>query len=244
MKLYKMKLLTPALSIAAAVLLLNACDDGGGYSLDNAWYSIATVTPLSDDTYSLTLDNGTTLWPAATNAPGYRAEHRQRASVVYTILSDAFQGYDHAVKVLDIRNVLTKAPAKDLGEKNEEEYGRDPVEILNMWIGDGYLNIEFGFSSGSMGVIHYVNLVKMDNAATPYSYEFRHNAYGDHTLYAQKGIVAFDLSDLIPGGDEIELTVKFNTFEGEVERKISFKPLGANHYGTEIGAATYTADIR
>ncbi|MDR1406525.1 MAG: NigD-like protein [Tannerella sp.] len=237
-----MKLLKSALCIVLAGLLLNACNDDGVYSMNDAWYSIATVNPLGDGAYSFTLDDGTTLWPAATDAPWYDAQQKQRVIVVYTILSDRFQGYDHAVKVLDIRNVLTKDVAKDLDEKNDGEYGRDPVKILNMWIGDGYLNVEFGFRNGGMGVVHYVNLVKMDNADTPYSYEFRHNAYGDNTLYAQKGMVAFDLSD-IRETEEIELTVKINTFEGELEKKITFKPSGTAAE-TNVSAENYSADVK
>jgi hypothetical protein len=223
-------------------LCLNACDDGDEYSMNKAWYSIATVNPLNDNgMYSLTLDNGTTLWPAATDVPWYNPKHKRRAIAVYTILSDKFQGYDHAVKILDIQNVLTKAAAKDLGEKNDEEYGNDPVKILNMWIGDGYLNVEFGFYNGGMGVSHYINLVKTDRADTPYYFEFRHNAYGDATVYARKGIVAFDLSD-IHGEEEVELTVKVNTFEGELIKKVAFKPASAEkvHVGTE----KYDADIK
>jgi hypothetical protein len=219
----KVKLFKSALCTVLALLLLDACNDEEGYSMDNAWYSIATVNPLSDDTYSLTLDNGTTLWPAATDVPWYSPKHKRRAVVVYTVLSDKFQGYDHAVKILDIQNVLTKAVAGDLGEKNDEEYGGDPVRILNMWIGDGYLNVEFGFKNGGLGVVHYINLVKIEHADTPYYFEFRHNAYGDNTSYAQKGIVAFDLSDIY-GKEEIELTVKINTFEGELIKKIAFAP--------------------
>ncbi|MDR1602034.1 MAG: NigD-like protein [Tannerella sp.] len=225
----KVNLLKTALCIVLTAFLLNACNDGDGYSMDDAWYSIVTVNPLNDDAYSLTLDNGTTLWPAATAVP-YSPKQKRRAIAVYTILSDKFQGYDHAVKILDIQNVLTKAVASDLGDKNDEEYGNDPVSILNMWIGDGYLNVEFLFKSGDMGIVHYINLLKTEHADTPYYFEFRHNAYGDNTLYAQKGIVAFDLSDIL-GEEEIELTVKINTFEGELTKKITFKPADAK---TEI----------
>ncbi|MDR0756260.1 MAG: NigD-like protein [Tannerella sp.] len=230
------------LCIVLTALLPGGCDMGDGYSLDNAWYSVATVNPLEDGAYSLTLDNGTTLWPAATDVPWYSPEHKRRAIAVYTLLSDSFQGYDHAVKIFDIRNVLTKAVAEDLGEKNDGEYGVDPVNILNMWIGDGYLNVEFSFKNGGTGVVHYINLVKMEHADTPYYFEFRHHAYGDNALHAQKGIVAFDLSD-IRGGEEIELTVRINTFEGELTKKITFRP-PSEAIGPETGTETYDLNIK
>jgi hypothetical protein len=222
----KMELLKTAFCIALAACLLNACDEGSGYSLNDAWYSVATVNPLSEDAYSLTLDDGTTLWPAATDVPWYKSKHRQRAIAVYTLLSDEFQGYDHAIKLLDIQNILTKAVAKDLGEENDTEYGNDPVEMMNMWLGDGYLNVEFGFGHGGMGVVHYINILRPDSADSPYSFEFRHNAYDDDITYGQKGLVAFDIADILSEiKEDVELTVKINTFDGELVKKILFKPL-------------------
>ena len=107
----KRRLLKLVFCVAFAFLL--ACDDDG-YSLDKAWYSIATVNPLSDNAYSLTLDNGTTLWPAATDIPWYEPKTKRRVQVIYTILSDNFQGYSHAVKILDIQNILTKEIVKNM----------------------------------------------------------------------------------------------------------------------------------
>ena len=81
-------------------LFLNSCNlDNNGYSLGDVWYSLATVNPLDNGRiYSLTLDDGKTLWPAATRAPYYKPKANQRAFVYYTILSDSFQGYNHAVR--------------------------------------------------------------------------------------------------------------------------------------------------
>jgi hypothetical protein len=220
----KMKLILVSAGLVIAALALNSCDDDG-YSLDKVWYSIATINPLSDtNAYSLTLDDGTTLWPAATAIPWYKPSENQRALVMYTLLSDEFQGYDHAVKVHDIQNVLTKAIAEDLGAENDRKYGTDPVKILDMWIGDGYLNVKFGFNYGG-GVKHFINLVKRDSVDAPYYFEFRHNAYNDSEHIGQKGLVAFDLSTLDTAGkDEISLTIHVKTFEGEKDYTITYNP--------------------
>lgn len=52
------------------------------------------------------------------------------------------EGYDCSVKVLSIKEILTK-PIEELTAENEEEFGNDPVDIFedNMWISGGYLNI-------------------------------------------------------------------------------------------------------
>jgi len=233
----KIGLLKVMFLMALTATLFNACDDGNGYSLDDAWYSIATVNPLGEYSYSLTLDDGTTLWPAATDVPWYHSDQRRRVLAVYTILSDEFDGFDHAVKVLDIQNVLTKPVAEDLGssDENDKTYGTDPIEILDMWIGDGYLNVEFGFRNGDSSIAHYINLVPVADSDHPFTFEFRHNAYGDNAAYARKGLVAFDLSDLDTGGGEVELTIKAKSYDGEVTKQITYSPSETSTTQREAG---------
>ena len=55
-------------------LVFNSClSDDDDYSLGKFWISIATVEPLDNNTYSLILDDGTKLWPAAGLALGTAA---------------------------------------------------------------------------------------------------------------------------------------------------------------------------
>ena len=205
-----------------AALVLNSCNNDDGYSLDKAWYSIATVNP-SDDSKSfwLSLDSGTSLWPVATNIPGYNPKEKQRAFVIYSLLSDEFYGYDHAVKILDLKSILTKPVAENLGKENDDTYGTDPVDIAEMWIGDGYLNIVFEFNYGG-NAVHYINLLASESPDTPYSFEFRHHAYNDSERYSKKGIAAFDLSSINTRGEEVELLISVNTFEGSKQYSIKY----------------------
>lgn len=204
-------------------IVFNSCSADDGYSLDDAWCSLATIHPLDDSgkSYWLTLDSGTSLWPVATNIPWYDPKEKKRAYVVYTLLSDEFQGYDHAVKILDLKSILTKPVAENLGEENDETYGTDPVSISEMWIGDGYLNVVFEFNYGG-DVVHFINLMKNENVDTPYFFEFRHNAYNDSERSSRKGIAAFDLSSVDTEGKEVELTIQVNTFDGNKEYTIKY----------------------
>ena len=73
--------------------------------------------------------------------------------------------------------------------------------------------------------MHLINLMEKDDANTPYCYELRHNAYGDYAVYSQKGLVSFDLSGLdLHEATEVELTIKANTFDGELTKKVTYKP--------------------
>jgi hypothetical protein len=185
---------------------------------------MATVVPSdSSRAYYLRLDHGTTLWPAATGIPWYVPGEKHRALAFYTILSDSYYHYDHAVKVLDIRDVLTKPVAEDRGEANDSYYGNDPVRVLDLWIGDGYLNVKFGFSYGG-NVKHFINLVKRDREDTSRYFEFRHNAYGDNAGVQRRGIVSFDLSSLQTDGQEMQLTIRVKTPDGEKDYTVAYHP--------------------
>ena len=210
------------LGLVVAALVLNSCNNDDSYSLNKAWYSIATVHPLDNSkSFWLSLDNGASLWPVATNIPWYNPKEQQRAFVIYTLLSDEFHGYDHAIKILDLKSILTKPVAENLGEENDDIYGTDPVRISNMWIGGGYLNIVFEFNYGG-NAVHYINLIKNESVNTPYFFEFRHNAYDDSKGYRRKGIVAFDLSSVDTNGEEVELLISVNTFEGNKQYTIQY----------------------
>ena len=215
-----------SLWITLIICLFNSCNNDEGYSLDDAWYSIATIHAegYGATSYWLTLDSGTSLWPVATNIPGYDAKDKQRAIVLYTILSDEFSGYDHAIKILDIKGILTKPIVEDLYEENDSIYGTDPADIAEMWIGDGFLNIVFEFNYGG-DTVHFINLIENVHVNTPYFYEFRHHAYNDSERYRRKGIVAFDLSSVNTNGEEIELTIQVNTFDGTKDFKIKYNSL-------------------
>lgn len=209
------------LVITMSLFGLNACQDDDYYSLDKFAIEIMTVVP-DGDTYYLRRDNGEKLWPFATNCPGYNSS-KTRAQVNYTMLSDSIPGFSHGIKINWIENILTKNISPYRGAENDSIYGTDPVKIIAMNIGDGYLNIRFAANFGNTGVKHLISLIQDQEVNTPYALELRHQAYGDNALYAAEGLVAFDLSSLLnTGGQTVELTIKVNTFEGEKSYKLAY----------------------
>lgn len=214
---YTLLMLTAMLSLFG----FSACQDDDDYSLDKFAIEIMTVVP-DGDTYYLRRDNGEKLWPFATNCPGYNSS-KTRAQVNYTMLSDSIPGFSHGIKINWIENILTKNISPYRGAENDSIYGTDPVKIIAMNIGDGYLNIRFAANFGNTGVKHLISLIQDQEVNTPYALELRHQAYGDNALYAAEGLVAFDLSSLLnTGGQTVELTIKVNTFEGEKSYKLAY----------------------
>ncbi len=215
---FLVRIVCTATCLAAAV----SCNkDDNGYSLGRVWRSVATVDPLGKGgTYSLTLDDGTRLWPAGTEIPFYRPTTRHRALAYYTILSDTFQGFDHAILVRGIRDILTKPFVESdlLGKEQSDDFGSDPVSIIDMWYGDGYINVHFGTNHGGTKR-HLVNLVQVSQSGIPpHVFEFRHNAYGDPPRYGRRSFVAFDMAKLkfAPESDST-VTVRVKTFKEGVK---------------------------
>ncbi|MDR2498364.1 MAG: NigD-like protein, partial [Tannerellaceae bacterium] len=184
--------------------------------------SYATARPLSQESCYYTLDNGATLWPAAPIWNQFQPSRPQRVQLNYTLLGDHFQGYDHAIRVNRVDTILTKMPVDDQGEKNDSVFGADAVEVSDIWIGDGFLNIIFRISlSGQFK--HAVNLLhNKAEGADPYRLEFRHNAFGDKNQYKSYGMVAFDLSEIDTNEADVDLIVKIKTFDGEKDYKMKY----------------------
>ena len=225
-------------------------DDESSYSLGDIYIAIATVIPEGGDVYYLRLDNGETLWPAATSYPEYIPKNGQRALVNFTILGDSTQsnlgGFAYYIKVNAIHDILTKPIAPDLEAENDSIYGTDPVEIGsdNIWVGDGYLNVYFLTNWGGK-TAHYVNLIQPDAENNPYALEFRHNAYDDPAYTSGAGRVAFNLSSLPDTeGETVDLTIKVTTFEGEKEFKLKYNTDktqltgSASNYGDDLSNIT------
>lgn len=186
--------------LIAVLPVLQSCDDNDGYSLGNFTVRMATVRIVSGNTYYLEIDNGRTLWPAATQIPGYKPIDGQRVVADYTLLSDEFQGYDHAIRVNYLSDVLTKTVESLTGE-NEADFGDDPVEIYNMWVGANYLNVEFQYFLPSK-TRHLVSLVQNTTVESPdddyIHLEYRYNTYDDVTNRKRWGIVSFNLGEYGP----------------------------------------------
>ncbi|HTN69127.1 MAG TPA: NigD-like protein [Dysgonamonadaceae bacterium] len=215
----------------AALLLIilstvAACNDSDGYSLGDFRISIATVVPEGQHSYSLLLDNGDKLWPAATDVY-YRPRVNQRVFVNYTILSDKIDGFDHYIKVNDIWNVLTKSII-ELNEENADSIGNDPVRVNEFWIGDDYLNVSFSFNYGGIRP-HAINMVQnkmdeSDNEADVLELEFRHNSYESPRNSLYDGFAAFDLRPFRKDDENsIPIIIKYKDWEGDKIYELVYK---------------------
>ena len=233
----KKSVLGKLLVVATVVVIFSSCDDDDGYSLDKYRVGMATVDapgstepfPVGGTTpFWLTLDNGSTLWPAAFNPylSGVTLQNQHRIVADFTLLSGEKDGYSHYIRLNDLRKVLTKSIDTVTVQTPDTSVlrGRDPIDMEEVWTGDGFINIVFDYF-GSSGRTHYINLVVNEENAGPnpahgvWSLEFVHDAKGDSRERAYRGIVSFRIpADLPTGVNKIKIT-SLDT-DGETETEI------------------------
>lgn len=133
------------MAICLAVMpALQSCDDNDGYSLGDFTPPLWATVRVTGNAFYLNCDVWGTLWPVNTDIGWYDAVDGQRVITVFNPLWDNYAGYDHAVKLLRLQNVLTKE-VETLTPETEEEFGNDPVRIYkgDITISGGYMNIFF-----------------------------------------------------------------------------------------------------
>ena len=208
-----------ALVAAAALQSCNDDDDNRNLAYPNA---LVTLKTNASGTFFLQLDDSTTVIPTNMKASPYG---KKEVRALANINMDAKEPKDHVksgyVNWLD--SILTKNMAPNLGDKNDATYGNDPVELVKDWttlVEDGYLTLRFRTYFG-YGKRHVLNLIP---TGKPYEVELRHNAQGDDRRVVRDGLVAFRLSSLPDTqGKEVELTVKWKSFNGDKSAKFKYR---------------------
>jgi hypothetical protein len=196
--------------VFSTLLLLNISCDDNSRSLGTFGINIATVIPESGGSYSLLLDNGKKLWPAA-SALEYTPTIKERVLLNYTILSEEKDGFDHYIKVNDLWKLLTKNIV-ELNTYNEDSIGNDPIKTNAIWVGGDYLNVSFHFNYGGERP-HFINLVKNKTSREIQNevieVELRHNSFESQSEHLYEGFVCFDLKPLRQNDvDSVKLSVK------------------------------------
>lgn len=144
--------------------LLHACDDDEGYSIGDFTPPLWATVRTTGNAFYLDCDVWGTLWPVNIDMGWYEPVDGQRVIVSFNPLSDNYGEYDHAVKILDIRDVLTK-PLEVLTAENDAEFGNDAMRVLKEGTGvsGGYFNVWFQQNMPTEGVKHRISLVRPES---------------------------------------------------------------------------------
>jgi hypothetical protein len=238
-----LRFLLMTVSVLCVALSFQSClnDDDTDWNIryPNA---LVTVKPTGEKSFFLQLDDKTTLLPTNITSSPFGSKE-VRALVNYKEVDKPSEGYSKAVYINWIDSLLTKAIAPDLGVKNDEIYGVDPVEIIDDWVTiaeDGYLTLRFRTIFGDAGKAHFVNLLASTDPAKPYEVEFRHNAYGDTYGRMVDGLVAFNLNSLPDTkGKTVKLRLKWKSFRGEKSVEFNYSTRKST-----ASAASSVAEVR
>ena len=208
-------ILAPMLMLAASFAFVSCDDDDDCCPLRDHYTALVTIYPQDDDTFTMQLNETTTLVPSNIKKSPY-GDKEVRALVGYI---------DREEKGATVRNVTvnwmdsirTKYPVMTTGD-DVAAFGNDPIEIVKDWVTiaeDGYLTLRLRTLWGQLREPHYVNLVYGTDENDPYLFELRHDAKGDTQGVWGDALIAFNLNKLFPDKDNVTIKVKWNSFSGQ-----------------------------
>jgi len=182
--------------------LLQSCLDDDN-SDGQTRFTIGTLKVIEEKEYYFNLDDGDKMYPSdTTHIHNYNLVDGQRVFIHFLPLEEDVPGYEYNVKLIQIENILTK-DIIPLTEETADSIGNDRINTTELWMGGGYLNIEYQFfHSGNEEKKHMLNLVTNETAEAPepeddyISLEFRHNAYNDEQRQPGWGVVSFKLDEI------------------------------------------------
>ncbi len=225
------------MAICLAVMpVLQSCSDDDGYSIGDFTPPLWATVRVTGNAFYLDSDVWGTLWPVNTDLGWYEAVDGQRVLTVVNPLWDNYEGYDHAVKLLRLQNVLTKG-IDTLTPETEEEFGNDPVVICqgDITISGGYMNIFFVQNLPSKNK-HRISLVRPQADEELYGedgyihLELRYNDFDDVTNRQAYGAVSYNLNSLDITDETKGIKLKLNSQKnGEVEVTLDLKSSDADN---------------
>ncbi len=184
-----------------AGLLMTGCFNDNREPQPRVYADLVTVeNPQVKNQFFMRRDDNKLLWFEEGYTQTFKPDDGQRLLIYYNILSDKTGTgvYDYDVRVTEAYNVLTK-DVFQITPETQDSIGNDPVDIVGVWVGSKYLNVDFEYYAHSGSIAHYINLVY--DSAKVYDdnnihLEFRHNANKDEAAFKQWGIASFDISSL------------------------------------------------
>jgi len=192
---------------------LASCSDDDGF-VDVLWTDIVSVKNLDNDDFSFMTDNGKLLYIENSEKIGYKPKNK-RALINYIIINEATEKESYNIKLNWAREITTKDIIA-IKPAQEDSIGNDPVEIVSIWEGGDYININFRYATNGT-IAHMINLVSPEDKITikndTIDLEFRHNAYNDQPHYKVSGVGSFDLTpikEIVANKETITLRVKTN----------------------------------
>lgn len=188
----------------AMVSFLQSCNDNDGG--DYATLVAMTTLKVDGDDFHFVLDSDDTVFPGAKSYYGTyplidkddNSKDGKRAIIYFTPMEQPKEGFTYNAVMYRIIDVLTKPVDIVTTEEELEPFGNAPMEIEDVWTGNGWLNILYSISAGGHKS-HRISLVDNKSVTPPsetpegYVYlEFRHHDDNDRG-YLRRNYVSYKL---------------------------------------------------
>ncbi len=221
----------PLLTFALLLLVFNSCTNNEGEHIDVLWTDVVTAEVVSEG-FLFRTDDGRTLWSANPYKDDYMPKNK-RMLINYVVAEETGEKDDYIIGLNWLREATTKDIVK-IKPVQEDSIGNDPIEIVSMWTGGGYLNVNFKYETAG-AIAHMINLVSTEDEITikndTIDVEFRHNAFDDKMHYKVSGIGCFDLASVASlVGDKKTVVLRVKTNEGADRYRIVKLNANASQY--------------
>ncbi len=216
------------LLLAGASAMLSSCLDDAENSYSQL--TIGTVRIIENNDYYFQLDPGSKMYPGdTTRINNYPLKEGQRAFINFDLLDEKIPGYEYNALIYKIENILTKDILRMPSDITEEEVGNDKINITNIWISEGFLNIQYQFFyDKNSDKKHLLNLVinekNTENGIDDdyFTLELRRNGFKEHESTLGRGLISFRLDKISADlAKKKGVAVRYHSlYEGELEKKL------------------------
>ena len=202
------------ISVAVSLLLFSftfsACDD----DCETIYEGYGLVNKLSDNKFSVTLDDGMLLYPREYWVNPSELHDSTRLYMQFNVIEE--KDSCAYVRLTYVDTILTK-DVIPYEESILDSLGNDPIKITNHWFAHGFLNFEFMFAGRvNLGKTHahMVNLLQCPAEGEKLVFEFRHNDFDDNRDKVYIGVVSFPIEKVVEGLKKpIKMEVRFKDSE-------------------------------
>ena len=206
---------TIIITIASAIISLSAVSCQKDSTL---YYNNMTMGNVVDGRF--VSDQGNTFNIVEQTCDG-RVDTMTRAVMICDILNitkGEKNAYD--VRLKQLAKVLTKQPLSAAEATGDAEV-TDPIHISEVWFSGGYLNMHVMLPM-SRGSKHLINLVHEKNEDGSFTFELRHNAFGDTVSNSSSSLllggnyVSFPIVGTI-GSGSARITLRWKWYEAQAD---------------------------
>lgn len=200
-------LIVGALILSIMSFSFTACDNDH----EAIYEGYGLVNKLTDNSFSVTLDDGNLIYPRETCINPSRLHDSTRLWMVFNILEESEQRTD--IRLISADTILTKN-VLPYAESILDSVGNDPIKINTAWFAHGFLNFEFVFAARNHPTsqsAHMVNLLQRPSENGKLIFEFRHNDFNDYRDQVYMGVVSFRMQEVIEDLEKpIKMEIRFN----------------------------------